>query len=128
MLYDFFKVQTVTIIVWTGAHDAFAVKTFVETSESVINTQRAFLAYFILRHKVKGRIGPSYKVNERLISGEEETKEKESTGTASWPLSDSGLSTSCRSGSYGWMTIVSKNDEKKGGPRSAKVWNDNLLK
>ena len=32
---------------WTGAHCAFAVETF-KTGESVIATQRAFCAHFIL--------------------------------------------------------------------------------
>ena len=34
---------------WTGAHSAFDIEMFLKTGESVIATQRAFLAHFILR-------------------------------------------------------------------------------
>ena len=54
-------------------------------------------------------VGPTYKENERLIFAKEE-EEEESTGIASWPLSDSSLSTLCKPDSHGWMTTVIKND------------------
>ena len=65
-------------------------------------------------------VGPSYKENERIISGKRESEEEkirrkaamESMETASWPLRDSGLNSRCRPASHEGMTTMIKNDNK----------------
>ena len=46
----FLCVQSVTIMImpWTGAHRVFAVKTFFMTVKSIIPSQKAFHAHFML--------------------------------------------------------------------------------
>ena len=67
-------------------------------------------------------VGPSYKENEKLTSGEgerererenqiwlDEKANSESSDTANWLLSDLVQRTGCRSASQGWMTTIIKN-------------------